>query len=111
MCYKVLPYTVLIWKDGQVKTTKKNWTIRSWSLWKEEDLIANNIILVNQSFDCWKNHNPYNRKKSSGQKITVYIDHKNLRQDALYLDSDHAMRWWLLLKEHRPEMINIQGVM
>eukprot|EP00804_Cyclotella_cryptica_P024321 CCRYP_015301-RA/>CCRYP_015301-RA protein AED:0.48 eAED:0.48 QI:0/-1/0/1/-1/0/1/0/55 len=34
-----------------------------------------------------------------GQLITVYIDHKNLMQDALGLTSDQVYRWRSLLEE------------
>ncbi|KAL7475225.1 hypothetical protein ACHAW6_001152, partial [Cyclotella cf. meneghiniana] len=34
-----------------------------------------------------------------GQTITVYVDHKNLMQDALGLTSDQVYHWRLLLEE------------
>ena len=45
-----------------------------------------------------------------GQKIKVYMDHKNLIQDALGLTSDRVYRWRLLLEEYGPEIIHIKGI-
>ncbi len=44
------------------------------------------------------------------QKIKVYMDHKNLIQDALGLTSDRVYRWWLLMEEYGPEIIHIKGI-
>ena len=45
-----------------------------------------------------------------GQNIKVYIDHKNLIQDALGLTSDHVYRWRLLLEEYGPKIVHIKGI-
>jgi len=45
-----------------------------------------------------------------GQQIKVYIDHKNLIQDALGLTPDWVYWWWLLLEEYGPEIIHIKGI-
>ena len=44
-----------------------------------------------------------------GQQIVVYIDHKNLMQDALVLISNRMYRWRLIIKEYGPEIIYIKG--
>ena len=45
-----------------------------------------------------------------GQTITVYMDHKNLMQDALGLTSDQVYRWRLLLEEYGPTIKYIKGI-
>jgi hypothetical protein len=45
-----------------------------------------------------------------GQQITVYIDHKNLMQDALGLTSDWVYCWRLLLEEYGPTIVYINGI-
>ncbi|KAL7478201.1 hypothetical protein ACHAW6_003974 [Cyclotella cf. meneghiniana] len=45
-----------------------------------------------------------------GQHITVYIDHKNLMQNALGLTSDHMYRWRLLLEEYHPTIVYIKSI-
>eukprot|EP00804_Cyclotella_cryptica_P004887 CCRYP_004939-RA/>CCRYP_004939-RA protein AED:0.40 eAED:0.34 QI:0/0/0/1/1/1/2/0/530 len=45
-----------------------------------------------------------------GQQITIYIDHKNLMQDALGLTSDRVYRWRLLLEEYGPTIVYIKGI-
>jgi hypothetical protein len=45
-----------------------------------------------------------------GQTIKVYIDHKNLTQDALGLPSDRVYCWQLLLEEFSPEIVYIKGI-
>jgi hypothetical protein len=45
-----------------------------------------------------------------GQTIKVYIDHKNLTQDALGLFSDRVYHWQLLLEEFAPKIIFIKGI-
>ena len=35
-----------------------------------------------------------------GQRIKVYINHKNLERDALGLSSDRVYRWRVLLEEY-----------
>ncbi len=45
-----------------------------------------------------------------GQDIKVYTDHKNLTRDALVLTSDRVYCWRLLLEEHAPEIICIEGI-
>jgi hypothetical protein len=45
-----------------------------------------------------------------GQTIKVYIDHKNLTQDALGLTSDRIYRWRILLEEFAPEIVYIKGI-
>ena len=44
-----------------------------------------------------------------GLKLVVYMDHKNLMQDALGLTSDPVYRWRWILKEYGPEIIYIKG--
>ena len=44
-----------------------------------------------------------------GQRLVVFIDHKNLIQDALGLTSDCVYRWRLLLEEYGPEVVHIKG--
>jgi hypothetical protein len=50
------------------------------------------------------------RRMLWGQTITVYIDHKNLTQDALGLTSDRVYLWQLLLEEFAPEIVYIKGI-
>ena len=45
-----------------------------------------------------------------GQKIKVYTDHKNLKQDALGTTSDRVYRWRILLEEFAPEIVYIKGI-
>jgi hypothetical protein len=45
-----------------------------------------------------------------GQKLKVFIDHKNLIQDALALTSDRVYQWRLLLEEYGPEIVHIKGI-
>ena len=45
-----------------------------------------------------------------GQQITVYMDHKNLMQDALGLTSDRVYLWRLLLEEYGPTIMYIKGI-
>jgi hypothetical protein len=45
-----------------------------------------------------------------GQDIKVYTDYKNLTRDALGFTSDRVYRWRLLLEEHAPEIIHINGI-
>ncbi|KAL7477748.1 hypothetical protein ACHAW6_003543 [Cyclotella cf. meneghiniana] len=45
-----------------------------------------------------------------GLVIIVYIDHKNLMQDALGLTSDQLYCWRLLLEEYGPTIMYIKGV-
>ncbi len=45
-----------------------------------------------------------------GQTLKVYIDHKNLIQDALGLNCDHIYWWRLLLKEFGPKIMYIKGI-
>ncbi len=40
-----------------------------------------------------------------GQRINVYTDHKNLKQDGLGLTSDRVTHWRILLEEYAPEII------
>jgi RNase H-like domain found in reverse transcriptase len=42
-----------------------------------------------------------------GQKIVVYTDHKNLT--CKNFNTEHVMRWSLLLKEYRPDLNYIKG--
>ena len=44
-----------------------------------------------------------------GQKMVVYIDHKNLMQDALGLTCDRVYCWRLMLEESGPK-IYIKGI-
>ncbi len=44
------------------------------------------------------------------QPIEVFIDHKNLMQDALGLTSDWFYRWRLLLEEYGPEIVYTKGI-
>jgi hypothetical protein len=44
-----------------------------------------------------------------GQTNKVYIDHKNLTQDALGLTSDRVYCWQLLLEELAPDIVYIKG--
>ena len=45
-----------------------------------------------------------------GQRIKVFIDHKNLMQNALGMTSDRVYRWRLLLEEYGPEIEYIKGI-
>ncbi len=45
-----------------------------------------------------------------GQRIMVYMDHKNLIQEALGLTSDQVYRWRLLLEEYGPNIVHIKGI-
>ena len=45
-----------------------------------------------------------------GQTITVYTDHKNLRQDAQGLTSDRVYHWRLLLEEYGPTIVYIKEI-
>ncbi len=45
-----------------------------------------------------------------GQRINVYIDHKNLTGDGLGLTSDRVTRWRILLEEYATEIIYIKGI-
>ena len=45
-----------------------------------------------------------------GQQLTVYIDHKNLMQDALGLTSDWMYHWKLLLEEYGLTIMYIKGI-
>eukprot|EP00804_Cyclotella_cryptica_P019836 CCRYP_017023-RA/>CCRYP_017023-RA protein AED:0.17 eAED:0.14 QI:0/0/0/1/0/0/2/0/216 len=45
-----------------------------------------------------------------GQSIVVYIDHKNLMQDALGLTCDRVCHWCLLLEEYGPEIVYIKQI-
>ncbi len=45
-----------------------------------------------------------------GPRIKVYMDHKNLIQDALGLTSGHAYWWRLLLEEYGPNIVHIKGI-
>ena len=40
----------------------------------------------------------------------VYIDHKNLMQDALGPTSNHVYYWRLLLEEYGPAIMYIKGI-
>ena len=42
-----------------------------------------------------------------GQKIRVYTDHKNLTYKNF--NTEHVMRWRLVLEEYGPELIYIKG--
>ena len=44
------------------------------------------------------------------QQIMVYLDHKNLMQDALGLTSDQVYHWRLLSEEYRPTILYIKGI-
>jgi hypothetical protein len=45
-----------------------------------------------------------------GQRLNVYINHKNLTQDGLGLTSDRVTCWRILLEENAPEIIYIKGI-
>ena len=45
-----------------------------------------------------------------GQRIMVYMDHKNLIQEALGLTSNRVYRWRLLLEEYGPNIVHIKGI-
>ena len=45
-----------------------------------------------------------------GQRINVYINHKNLTRDGQSLTSDRVTRWKILLEEYAPEIIYIKGI-
>ena len=45
-----------------------------------------------------------------GQTITVYMDHKNLMQDALGLTCDWVYPWILLLEDYGPTIEYIRGI-
>ncbi len=45
-----------------------------------------------------------------GQTTKVYIDQKNLTQDALCLTSDRVYHWQLLLEEIAPKIAYINGM-
>jgi hypothetical protein len=45
-----------------------------------------------------------------GQRINVYINHKNLTQDGLGLTSNRVTCWRILLEEYAPEIIHIKGI-
>eukprot|EP00804_Cyclotella_cryptica_P003460 CCRYP_002092-RA/>CCRYP_002092-RA protein AED:0.48 eAED:0.46 QI:0/0/0/1/0/0/3/0/122 len=49
-------------------------------------------------------------KEFKGMLLKVYIDHKNLIQEALGLTSDHVYQWRLLLKEFGPEITYIRDI-
>ena len=44
-----------------------------------------------------------------GQHIVVYIDHKNLMQQALGLTSNTMYRWRLIIEKYGPKIIYIKG--
>jgi hypothetical protein len=45
-----------------------------------------------------------------GQRLNVYIDHKNLTRDGLGLTSDRVIRWRILLEEYTPKIIYNKGI-
>jgi hypothetical protein len=45
-----------------------------------------------------------------GQRLNVYIDHRNLTRDGLGLTSDRVTRWRILLEEYAPKIIYIKGI-
>ena len=45
-----------------------------------------------------------------GQKLKVFMDHKNLIQDALRLTSDRVYGWKLFLEEFGPKIMHIKGI-
>ena len=45
-----------------------------------------------------------------GQKLRVFIDHKNLIQDTLGLTSDRVYQWRLLLEEFGPDVVHIKSI-
>ena len=45
-----------------------------------------------------------------GLQIKIYIDHKNLVQDALGLSSNRVYCWRLLLEEFGPDIVYIKGI-
>ena len=45
-----------------------------------------------------------------GERLKVYMDHKNLIQDALGSTSDCIYWWRLLLKEYSPKILYIKGI-
>ena len=45
-----------------------------------------------------------------GQKLKVYMDHKNLIHDALRVTSGRVYRWRLLLEEFGPKLMHIKGI-
>ena len=45
-----------------------------------------------------------------GQRITVYMDHKNLIQETLGLTLDLVYQWRLLLEEYSPNIVYIKGI-
>jgi hypothetical protein len=45
-----------------------------------------------------------------GQRLNVYINHKNLTRDCLGSTSDRVTRWRILLEEYAPKIIYIKGI-